>query len=691
MLKNSSPSKTLLATLVACSLSVTVHAEILGSDSKDVVDAKVNVAALSAPNPYQQFIISLNSESGSDLSRAEIEQTVRRAARFTGYEFRYERPLALGRHLISVKGQLDEHGSKSLMRAIASDPQVAFIEPNIVFSLQFTPNDTRYNEQWNYFDSVAGINLEQAWNFANGSNVRVAVIDTGVTDHPDLNANITGGYDFISDPLSAVDGDGRDPDPSDEGDWRAQGNGDCGIVSGRDSTWHGSHVAGTIAAITNNAEGVAGVAFGAKVVPARAFGKCGGTLADVADAIVWSTGGFVPGVGTNANPARIVNMSLGQGLPCPNFLQSAINDSITARDAFLIASAGNNSTDASIQAPANCFGVFTVAALNRAGDLSDRSNFGSIVDISAPGGQLSGSGNEFGGILSLGNTGTTVPQAPSYTLNAGTSMAAPHVAGVAALLVSADPSMSSSDLATTLTATAQQIPGTCPTNGCGAGLLDAGAALASLGQPPFADQDNDGIPDFADNCLIVANTEQRDTDNDGYGNMCDPDLNNDLVVNLVDLGLLRAVTFSSDPDADFNGDGTVNVQDLGIMRTLFFQPPGPSLVGMPAPPVLGFNNVSNLVDGGVSSDSDGNFNIFWNGVDSAAEYTLRRTTLASESNPQIVVDLPLGSPLATSYAESNLMPLRTYTYEIRVCLENGVCSNFSEPREIAIIPDEIGR
>ncbi|MFK8030034.1 MAG: S8 family serine peptidase [Gammaproteobacteria bacterium] len=682
MLKQNIPLRPLLSTVVAIALGISAHAEAVEAGLNEATLAKANFAALSQPNPYQQFIVKMSPTQGKQLQSAEIELQIREATRFTGYDVRYERPLALGQHLISVGGQLDRVGSETLMRAIANEPQVAYIEPNITMSVQFSPNDPRYNEQWHYTDSLAGINIEQAWDISNGSGVRVAVIDSGITDHPDINANVVGGYDFIVDSDSAADGNGRDSDPSDEGDWLPAGNGICGITAGQNSSWHGTHVAGTIAALTNNAEGVAGVAFGAEIVPVRAFGKCGGLLSDVAEAIIWSTGGFVPNVGTNPHPANIVNMSLGQGVACPSFLQDAINDSIITRDAFLVASAGNDSTDAAMQAPANCFGVFTVASLNRAGNLSDFSNFGDIVDVSAPGGQLNGSANEIGSVLSLGNTGTTLPQASTYSEKEGTSMAAPHVAGVAALLLGADPTLSSSDLTNIIKNTARPIPGSCPQNGCGAGLLDAEAALLSLGLPPLPDQDNDGIPDATDNCLIVANTDQRDTDDDGYGNICDPDLNNDLLVNVIDLGILRSVFFTNDPDADFNGDGVVNVVDLGIMRTFFFSPPGPSEVGTPAPPVLGLQ-VDDEPTPNQYIDFDGIYALFWDQEDPTDEYIVRRTTVNAPPEEDEIDILPLSSPSATSFQEVVTMS-GLYQYEIQVCKQNGVCSEFSQPVNVNV-------
>ena len=195
------------------------------------------------------------------------------------------------------------------MRQIAADPNVEYVEVDKLNKPLLTPNDTRYSEQWGY-SGTYGIKANQAWDVTNGSGVVVAVLDTGITNHSDLNANILPGYDFISDTAVSNDGNGRDSDASDPGDW-VTANQCGGTHAAQNSSWHGTHVAGTIAAVTNNAKGVAGVAYGAKIVPARVLGTCGGYDSDIADAITWASGGTVSGVPANANPAEVINLSLG--------------------------------------------------------------------------------------------------------------------------------------------------------------------------------------------------------------------------------------------------------------------------------------------------------------------------------------------------------------------------------------------
>jgi serine protease len=338
--------------------------------------------------------------------------------------------------------------------------------------IQFSPNDSSYASQWHYYESTGGLNLPTAWDKATGSGVVVAVIDTGFRPHADLAANLLTGYDMISDATVGNDGDGRDGDASDPGDWTS---GQCGTA--QSSSWHGTHVAGTIAAVTNNGSGVAGVAFGAKVVPVRALGTCGGYTSDIADGIVWASGGTVSGVPGNANPARVINMSLGGGGACDFTTQSAI-DGARSRGTVVVVAAGNSNTDASGFSPANCAGVVSVASVDRNGSKAYYSNFGSSVDVAAPGGDVTtGSGN---GVLSTLNTGSTTPGSDTYAYYQGTSMASPHVAGVAALMLSANGGLSADDVEAQLKSTARGFPGTCAS--CGTGIVDANAAVdAALG------------------------------------------------------------------------------------------------------------------------------------------------------------------------------------------------------------------
>ncbi|WP_185982195.1 S8 family serine peptidase [Arthrobacter sp. KBS0703] len=295
-----------------------------------------------------------------------------------------------------------------------------------------TSNDTFYPLQWDFFESQGGMRVPAAWSVSKGKGVVVAVVDTGITSHSDLNANVLPGYDMISSSGAARDGDGRDADPRDEGDWTGADQCFYGDGGGQ-SSWHGTHVAGTVAAVTDNNQGVAGVAPEAKILPMRALGACGGYSSDIADAIIWAAGGSVSGTPSNANPARVINLSLGGSGACSSTYQSAI-DLATSRGAAIVVAAGNENRPASESSPANCQNVITVGASTRNALRAPYSNYGPAVDVVAPGGDMSW--NAANGIASTLNDGATSLGEEAYFYSQGTSMAAPHVAGVAAMLVS---------------------------------------------------------------------------------------------------------------------------------------------------------------------------------------------------------------------------------------------------------------
>ena len=339
------------------------------------------------------------------------------------------------------------------------------------------PNDPYFSEQWDMTSGSYGINATNAWSQSTGKGVTVAVIDTGIlTNHPDMEGQLLPGYDFISDAERARDNDGYDADPSDEGDWAEPGvcPSRSGASKGQSSSWHGSHVAGTIAAHTNNNGGVAGVAPDAKIVPIRVLGRCGSTSADTIDAITWASGGEVNGVPVNKNPARIINMSMGGPGTCPRFYQKTINAAV-ARGAIIVAAAGNEDQDASKVAPASCENVVTVGASTNNGVRSPFSNYGASVDISAPGGDM----DVETGILSLTDKSTTAPQDSTYATMVGTSQAAPHVAGTIALMLAANPDLKTEEIVTTLQDTATTMAG-CDRDSCGAGIVNAASAVSQV-------------------------------------------------------------------------------------------------------------------------------------------------------------------------------------------------------------------
>ncbi|MBD7924429.1 S8 family peptidase [Xanthomonas bonasiae] len=458
----------------------------------------VNLSGLNAEPTVQRFIVktrdaalvgvaSTSAAATSASLRATLQSVAAAMPAKNGRALGLTslRRLAVGPEVIQSNRPLDHAEAETLMRQLAADPNVEYVEVDQRMTIALTPNDPSLSNQWAFGTTTAGINVRPAWDQATGNGVVVAVIDTGITSHPDLNANVLPGYDFISVAADARDGNGRDSNPADEGDWAAANECYSGSPASN-SSWHGTHVAGTIAAVTNNSTGVAGTAFNAKILPVRVLGKCGGYTSDIADAITWASGGTVSGVPANTTPAEVINMSLGGSGTCSTTYQNAINGAV-GRGTTVVVAAGNSAANVSGSVPANCANVIAVAATTSSRAKASYSNYGTGIDISAPGSS----------ILSTLNDGTTTPGNASYASYNGTSMATPHVAGVVALMQSVAPSpLTPAQVESTIKSTAASF--SC-SQGCGAGLLDANAAVtAALGggttTPPTGNTLQDGVP-----------------------------------------------------------------------------------------------------------------------------------------------------------------------------------------------------
>lgn len=391
--------------------------------------------------------------------------------------------------LVSVKldTTLDGSAAERVGAQVAQRDDVKSADPAATFTSQ--TDDEYYSSQWNLTagDDGPGVNAEDAWNTTTGKGAIVAVVDTGITAHADLTnsttrivgGNVVPGYDFISSASNAADGGGRDADPTDTGDG----------CRGDKASWHGTHVAGIIAALGNNGTGIVGVAPGAKVEPLRVLGRCGGSEADVIAAILWAAGAKVASLPVNPNPVDVINLSLGSdarnGVPCSTAMQDAITTAVN-RGVVVVAAAGNLNHGVSNASPANCRKVISVGASTDDATLASYSNYGDAnqaLTVSAPGGAGSDRDAPNDWIISTYNSGDFTPAtgsgASTYAGMAGTSMAAPHVSAVAALLKSLDRSLTPAEIRTILTSTASTIAG-CSTTRCGAGIVDAAAAVRKV-------------------------------------------------------------------------------------------------------------------------------------------------------------------------------------------------------------------
>jgi serine protease len=348
--------------------------------------------------------------------------------------------------------------------------------------------------------------IQSAWATGTGGTAPViAVLDTGVSAHPDLDAQVLPGYDFVSTVEYANDGDGRDADASDPGDWVDADDrsahpalfDDCDLDT---SSWHGTAIAGILAATVNNGVGGAGAVWGGRVLPVRVAGKCGAEVADILDGMRWAAGlpvldDRLRPLPPNPNPARIVNISFGGSAACNAAYQDTI-DELREHGVLVVAAAGNDS--GALTRPASCRGVLGVVALNRDGFKSTYSNFGAPAAIATAGGDprlLGAWGLQVGddGLLTTGNAGARGPTDPQWGRQYGSSFAAPVAAGVAALMLALNPDLGVDQLIDGLQRSARphvQVPRMaacsaenpgrcqCDTASCGAGMLDAPQALA---------------------------------------------------------------------------------------------------------------------------------------------------------------------------------------------------------------------
>ena len=360
------------------------------------------------------------------------------------------------------------------LKMLRADPHVRAAEPNRILQATAVPNDPLYKDQrWHY----ELIQLPSAWNVTTGSsNVVVAIVDTGAVNHPDLAANRVAGYDFISNP-SNQDGDGIDPNPD-----------DLGCVIGGGSSFHGTHVAGTVAAASNNGSGVAGVTWNARLMPIRVLDGCGGrgTLYDIVQGIRYAAGLNNDSNQSPANRPDIINLSLGGAGACDSTLAGLFAE-VRAQGVVVVAAAGNENTS-QLTLPASCPNVIAVSSVGPTRQRAPYSNYGSWVDVAAPGGDESSDVNGDGlpdGVLSTYAAGGGSQRFATFKIDQGTSMAAPHMAGVVALMKSVDPTLTPAQV-DTLLAQGQLTDdiGSAGRDELGVGLINAFKAVQAASSTP---------------------------------------------------------------------------------------------------------------------------------------------------------------------------------------------------------------
>jgi len=491
---------------------------LLASVLVAVVAAAGGGAAFAAPQQESGLIVKLRSDGNGDAPDRAQARLERLASR-QGVQMMRGLSRVIGErvHVVQARGD-----AAAMAKRLAADPDVVYAVPDRRVRVTAVPNDPLFPAgngangpaagQW-YLKTpdatlVSAIDAQAAWDITQGSeSVVVAVLDTGVRrNHPDLAGKLLPGYDFITKVAIANDGNGRDSDPSDPGDWVSQADITNGTVDAdcelSDSSWHGTQVSGIIGALTNNGAGIASVGWNVRVLPVRVIGKCSGFQSDIVAAMRWAAGIAVAGVPANPNPAKVLNLSLGSDGACDAAYADAVA-AVRAVGVVVVASAGNGSGHA-VGSPANCAGVIGVGGLRHAGTKVGYSDLGPEVSISAPAGNcVNDSGECLYPIMTTTDVGTTAPAGATYTdgfnnPTLGTSFSSPLVAATAALMLSVRPTLTPDELRSLLMTSARAFPTpaagstvpqcrapdttaqdecNCTTATCGAGMLDAGAAV----------------------------------------------------------------------------------------------------------------------------------------------------------------------------------------------------------------------
>lgn len=430
-----------------------------------------------------QILVRLVDEMAGQQFEERAAEYARSLSQHIGVTLRSVRQTSSGSVVMALPKALGPDALDDVIQRLMKNESVAYAEPDArVRSDVVVPNDARWGDQWSLAPAAAvpsAVQVQAAWTLTSGSpSVVVAVLDSGVLPHIDLLGRVLPGYDFVSDVNHANDGNGRDADASDPGDWVDGSEDWLRGESTRNSGWHGTHVAGIIAAQRDNSQGMSGIDARAQLLPVRVLGRGGGYISDVADGLMWAVGAPVAGVPANPTPARVANLSLGGAGQCSREMQNAL-DEARARGVVVVASAGNLSQNVSTTVLASCQRLLVTASVGKGGEQASYSNFGAGVTLAAPGGNAASDA----GVLSLGDGGTQRPALDNgYRRKRGTSMAAPHVTGTVALMLAANPGLTPVQVEALLRASARPfVKGTgkdCAPERCGVGMLDTAAAVS---------------------------------------------------------------------------------------------------------------------------------------------------------------------------------------------------------------------
>lgn len=504
-----------MKTFVAFALAALVTAPAFAQSKEYQGSARAR-----APDITDQIIVKWR-DGGATVGKSVI-QRASKATSSAGVALRHKRQ-AFGRtEVFKLERTMAQAELQAVLTRLNADPDVEYAVADKRRFAHALPSDPMIADQW-YLQSteISATRTDLAWDVTMGSDtVIVAVLDTGVRpEHPDLAGKLLPGYDFISEPVIANDGDGRDPDPTDDGDFVLASD-RTGILANcdtDDSSWHGTRVSSLIAATTDEGAGMAGLAWNARILPVRVLGKCGGRDSDIIDAMAWAAGLPVPGIAElNPTPAKIINLSLGGDGACTANYQAAVN-AVTAAGALIVASVGNDGID--VGTPANCDNVLGVSGLRQVGTKVGYSNLGPGADIGAPAGNCVNTtiSRPSDGvpdspcvysILAAIDLGETTPVGPGYTnryelANFGTSFSAPLVAGTVALMQAVNPALSPGQYSAVIQGTSTPFPTTsdtstpppicrvpttfvqgteciCTLATCGAGMLNTAAAVNAV-------------------------------------------------------------------------------------------------------------------------------------------------------------------------------------------------------------------